>query len=170
MGIDLSQLDASGASNGDIIEFDGTDWVAVSAPFSPAYGSWYNSATENIGTTPGSLIFNSTHVAAVGITQSSATITFPTAGKYLISVDMSLDTTSASDAGVDIWLELNGTEITGTRSRAYHDATDEESACSCTIIVDLAADDEIELWADVFAGAAQDTLANSVRLNAHRIA
>lgn len=147
---------------------DGT-WSAATA--GTAYADFYNSAAyTGITTTASTLPLNTTRQSDPAFALASNEITINTGGTYRIDLDLSLDESSTSDTTVDMWLELNGSEVAGTRARMFHDNNMEEGGNHSMCILTVAASDLLRMRAQVVSGSSQtDTLANGTRFLIHTV-
>lgn len=112
----------------------------VTKPYQPMF--WGTHGTT-VAYTAGSLIQISSAYDPAGMFTGSPTyrVTVPVAGRYLISADLLLNTGSAGPLSVQI--RKNGT----AQRRFYSSAGYLYQPAGCSIILSLAANDYIDLWA-----------------------
>ena len=136
-----------------------------------AFVDYYNSAAyTGITTSASTLPLNTERQSDPAFTLAGNEVTVNTAGTYRIDFDLSLDESSTSDTTVDMWLEVNGGEVGGTRARMFHDNNNEEGGNHGMCILTVAAADVLRVRAQVVSGSSQtDTLANATRLVIHTV-
>jgi len=169
MPVRLKQLAQDGATDGQVVTYSTAagEWEPAdpSAAGSAAFASYYNSASyQGITTSASTLPLNTTQHSDVAFTLASNEITINTASTYRVDYDLSLDESSTSDTTVDMWLEVNASEVAGSRARMFHDSNNEEGGNHGMAILTLAATDVLRIRAQVVSGSSQtDTLANGTR-------
>ena len=106
--------------------------------------------TPDTADTP-TLITLDTNNVLVGIshTAGSGTITFPSAGVYLIIVTSEISQTTGSSKNVDIWLRLNGADIANSNRRNTVETSDSVQIIAQSYIIPISAGQHIEIFQSV---------------------
>ena len=139
--------------------------AAITFTGTAAFASYYNSASyQGITTSASTLPLDTTQHGDAAFTLASNEITINAASTYRVDYDLSLDESSTSDTTIDMWLEVNASEVGGSRARMFHDSNNEEGGNHGMAILTLAATDVLRIRAQVVSGSSQtDTLANGTR-------
>ena len=151
------------------VQPSGLSWVDLPEA---AFANYYHSVSyAGITTTASTLPFNTARITNAAFTLSgSSELTINTDGSYRVDFGCSSSESSNNDATVDMWIELDTgggfVEVGGTRSRWFHDSSDEEGGNSGFATLDLDATDVIRIRGQVVDGAdTMNTLADSLRLS-----
>lgn len=118
------------------------------------WGSFWSTSTQtNAGTTSTNLMtFNNsdTNNNAVSIGSSSSQLKVTNAGVYNIQFSAQLDKTDAGDDLIDIWLRLNGTNVTDSGGALTITTNNGKLLAAWNYILKLSANDYIEFaWASL---------------------
>lgn len=154
-----SDVDTSGASAGDVLRYDGTDWV----PYTKGFISVRNgtaTGTTAIGTTDKTLVLDTTNrtTGASDFTVASNEITFSrdmTAEAYYTA---SMNDTSAAgrsnvECRLQIWTGAAWFTVNGTISNGYIRTTGDGSTCAGSIIRDFSTGYKLRIVAKITNGS-----------------
>lgn len=103
----------------------------------------------------------------------SGEVTVSESGVYRVTYSCAIDSNSNSRSEMSHWLEINSTELAGTRGYTYHRNTAENRGSYSNIsLVELAANDVVRIRTDHVAGATTggSTIANGSQLTLELIA
>jgi len=166
---DSNNLTTSGFIDANSIKIAGSA-IDLGGLVSPVFADYYNSAPyAGITVTPSTIPLNSARQSSAAFVLSANEITTNTSGTYRVDCDLSFSD-SSGDSTIEMWLELNGAEISGTRTRMFHDSSDESGGGHNMAIITFATNDVIRLRANLIKGTSQiDTLASGVRFMIHSI-
>jgi len=153
----------------DSVQTSGLSWVDLPEA---AFANYYHSVSyAGITTSASTLPFNTARITNAAFTlDGSSELTVNTDGSYRVDFGCSSSESSNNDATIDMWIELDTGggfgEVGGTRSRWFHDSSDEEGGNSGFAILDLDAADVIRIRGQVVDGSdTMNTLADSLRLS-----
>lgn len=108
------------------------------------YEVFYNStALTWDNTTDQNMILNSQMRNHPNYDVTSNNVSVNDSGEYIIEVDITILATGGGRKNSQSWLELNGTEIAGTRCACYERQTDHGATATTRCIVDLTPTDNI---------------------------
>jgi hypothetical protein len=115
------------------------------------YINVHSTSTQNIPASTGSpgevaITFSNVDISNNISLVSSSQITFAEAGKYLLAFSAVVDSTSGT-GNVNIWFKKNETNISATNTK-LHAANANPVLCTVTLIVNITANDYIEIWAN----------------------
>lgn len=135
----------------------------------------YEAGTTTLGTGASTVGFDSTRVISDNnlFTLSGGEVTVSESGVYRVTYDVSFDTNSNSRSQVDHWLEINSTEVPGTRRMTYHrNNAENQGSASTSTLVELDANDVVRVRVDHTAGASSggSTIANTSQISLEYIA
>jgi hypothetical protein len=126
-----------------------TTIVGGSSFGSPIYGSWYDDANQTTTantTTP----MNVYHGSGTGISiVDNSKLKVDYAGTYNIQFSVQLDKSSGAGEHIFIWFRKNGTDIPWSNSEVAIQGTTAEAIPSWNFIVDLVANDYIQVMYQV---------------------
>lgn len=134
------------------------------------YGAFQNTADQNLAAanTAYTVVFNTTDVSS-NITRASNQFTISTAGTYNIQFSLQLVNTDNQAHFAEIWLSLNGTNVTGTASKydvpSSHGSSDGYLIAVANFLVTVTAGQYIEL--KIAANQVENGTTNGVYLEAY---
>jgi hypothetical protein len=134
------------------------------------YGAFQNTADQNLAAanTAYTVVFNTTDVSS-NITRASNQFTISTAGIYNIQFSLQLVNTDSQAHFAEIWLSLNGTDVTGTASKydvpSSHGSSDGYLIAVANFLVTVTAGQYIEL--KIAANQVENGTTNGVYLEAY---
>ena len=120
------------------------------AQLSHTYGAFSNTADQNLAAanTAYTVVFNTTDLSS-NISRASNQFTISTAGTYNIQFSLQLVNTDSQAHFAEIWLALNGTDVTGTASKydvpSSHGSSDGYLIAVANFLVTVTAGQYIEL-------------------------
>ena len=120
------------------------------AQLSHTYGAFSNNADQNLAAanTAYTVVFNTTDLSS-NISRASNQFTISTAGTYNIQFSLQLVNTDSQAHFAEIWLALNGTDVTGTASKydvpSSHGSSDGYLIAVANFLVTVTAGQYIEL-------------------------
>ncbi len=116
---------------------------------SKEYASFYLSGAGNTGltSTEVTLTLNATDVNSDTnvFSLTSNVVTVDKAGDFEINVNVYLNNSSTSRTEYSMWIEKNGTEISGTRFASYQRGYDSGHSSGVNLITTLASGDELQI-------------------------
>lgn len=159
---DLTGVVLTSPSNGQVLSFNGANWVNAAAPSSSNSSIFaaYNAAGgQSLGGSWVDLIWdNQDRIDAdYSHTLGSALITINTAGWYEISFDVSTQCPSGSNtrSTSEVRMLRNGSQLPGTKALMYNRQSGSgDNSCSVTIIKQLTATDVLIVQALRRSGSA----------------
>jgi hypothetical protein len=112
------------------------------------YGLFISTANQsNPSGTGANLLALDTSVRASGITNSSGTLTFANAGKYLITSELAASNSTGANPVFRAWLSQNGTNIANTlQDIQLLGGSGNVAMTSCTWLLDIAASDTVQIY------------------------
>lgn len=146
----LSDVDTttSTPSVGDVLEWDGSDWVPATLPtvFAPNIAQYRQTGNLTINTSPTTVALNATDFEDSNYSRSGSNITINTAGIYKVFYSIFFNTNANSRRTIDAWVENNTVEIVPSRSGDYaRNFTDDTGSAGASFFVPLAASDVLRL-------------------------
>lgn len=139
-----------GGIGGQYYHLTAAELAAVQSSINPVYGSFQNTADQNLAAanTAYTVVFNTTDMAN-NITRASNQFTIAVAGTYNIQFSLQLANTDTAIHSTEIWLALNGTDVTGTASKydvpSKHGSSDGYLIAVANFFVTITAGQYIEL-------------------------
>lgn len=127
--------------------------ASTTIPFghlSHTYGAFQNTADQNLAAanTAYTVVFNTTDISS-NITRASNQFTISTAGTYNIQFSLQLANTDSQAHAAEIWLAINGTDVTGTASKydvpSSHGSSDGYLIAVANFLVTVTAGQYVEL-------------------------
>ncbi len=104
--------------------------IAVGETFvamSPLYADFYDSGTTNVGTVPTTLGLDTTRQNSTGsfgtafaLSSNQVTVQPNAGGIYIVRYDVTFGESDAGNRTCELWLELNGSEVAGTKAEVQH--------------------------------------------------
>ena len=143
---------------GGLTATDAGGGTADIAPVAPAYVDYYDSGTTDVGSSPTTLGLDTPRQsnALFVLATDQVTVQAGGAGDYAVRYEVSFRESDSSNREVECWLEINGTEVTATRSVGSH--WDEhglvtDNTLSRSAILTLATSDVVRLRSEVTNGS-----------------
>lgn len=139
-----------GGQGGQYYHLTQAQWNQVTNFFN--YGGFSNSADQLFATanTATQVVFDTTDSSS-GITRSSNQFTVSKAGKYLLIYSLQAVNNDSQAHALYVWVRKNGSDLAGTGSKfdvpSSHGSSDGYLIATSNIILDLAANDYVELYA-----------------------
>lgn len=133
---DIAAVATSGSYN-DLLD-------APSSSSPPSISLYNNQSQSYTGTTTIKVSTEHLPSSADFDVSSAGEVEIAEAGRYLISYSLSVEA-SKNKTGVRVWLEIGGSEVTGTRRESYIDRKDNSNTSSSLIIYSLGAGDTVRL-------------------------
>jgi hypothetical protein len=145
---ELDNVYADTANIGDVLVFDGLDWVN-SEPFVGYYGSFYDTTTLSMtsSSTTYALPLSNTAEAVGASVVSGSRITVANAGVYNIQFSTQLDKTDSGSDLVNIWFSKNGVNIPYSNTQVYVTGGGGKYLASWNFVLTLAAGDYVQIMA-----------------------
>lgn len=148
-------------SNNDILTADSSQSTGVrwATPAEPVYVDYYDAATTSVGTSATTLGLDTSRQSNALFVLSSDQVTVQTAGggDYFIRYDVTFRETDNDNREIECWMEINGTEVTATRSVYSHwdeHGLTTDSTAGRSVIITLSDGDVIRLRGEVTNGNA----------------
>jgi hypothetical protein len=115
--------------------------------FAGYYGSFCNTVSQtNAGTTSANVVTFDTTTTGDGVSLTAGTrLTAANAGVYNLQFSMQVSKSDDGNDDIDIWLRLNGSNVSNTNSRVTLTATGDTKLISRNYVVTLAASGYVEL-------------------------
>jgi hypothetical protein len=115
--------------------------------FAGYYGSFCSTVSQtNAGTTSANVVTFDTTTTGDGVTLTAGTrLTAANAGVYNLQFSMQVSKSDDGNDDIDIWLRLNGSNVSNTNSRVTLTATGDTKLISRNYVVTLAASGYVEL-------------------------
>jgi len=112
------------------------------------YGLFISTANQsNGGSTTANLLALDTTVRSSGITNSAGTLTFSSAGKYLITQEIAASNSTGTNPIFRTWLSQNGTNVANTlQDIQLLGGSGNVAITSCTWLLDIAANDTVQIY------------------------
>jgi len=139
----------------DSTSTEGMTWVSEDQA---VYADYYDAGSTTVGSSPTTLGLDTARQSNALFVLQSDTVTVQAggAGTYFIRYDVTFRETDSSNREIECWMEVNGTEVTATRSVFSHwdehgIVTDDTAGRS--VILTLAVGDVIRLRGDVTNGS-----------------
>ena len=146
-------------SNNDILTADSSQSTGVrwATPAEPVYVDYYDAATTSVGTTATTLGLDRSRQSNALFVLSSDQVTVQTngAGDYFIRYDVTFRDTDNNNREIECWMEINGTEVTATRSVFSHwdeHGLTTDNTAGRSVIITLSDGDVIRLRSEVTNG------------------
>ena len=93
----------------------------------PLYGDFYDSGTTNVGTSPTTLALDTVRQnsdgsfgAAFALSSDQVTVQANAGGTYVVRYDVTFGDNDGDNRTAELWLELNGSEVAGTKAEVQH--------------------------------------------------
>lgn len=115
--------------------------------FAGYYGSFCNTVSQtNAGTTSANVVTFDTTTTGDGVSLTAGTrLTAANAGVYNLQFSMQVSKSDDGNDDIDIWLRLNGSNVSNTNSRVTLTATGDTKLISRNYVVTLTAGGYVEL-------------------------
>lgn len=115
--------------------------------FAGYYGSFCNTASQtNAGTTSANVVTFNVTTSSSGVSLAASTrLTAANAGVYNLQFSVQVSKSDDGNDDFDIWLRLNGSNVSNTNSRVTLTATGDTKLISRNYVVTLAAGGYVEL-------------------------
>ena len=146
-------------SNNDILTADSSQSTGVrwATPAEPVYVDYYDAATTSVGTTATTLGLDRSRQSNALFVLSSDQVTVQTngAGDYFIRYDVTFRDIDNNNREIECWMEINGTEVTATRSVFSHwdeHGLTTDNTAGRSVIITLSDGDVIRLRSEVTNG------------------
>jgi len=147
-------------------EATGIKWAASSN--NGVYVNYYEAASQAIGTSATTLGLDTSRQSNALFVLSGDEITVQTGGggDYFVRYDVSTnETATGSGLGLEVWMEIDGSEVVATRSKTEHYTASTDNTCGRSMILTLAVGEQLRLRGQLTTGAGTiDTLAGGVSL------
>jgi hypothetical protein len=145
---ELDNVYADTANIGDVLVFDGLDWVS-SPPFAGYYGSFYDTTTLSLtsSSVAYALPLNTTSEAVGTSIASGSRITVANAGVYNIQFSAQLDKTDGGSDLVNIWFAKNGVNIPYSNTQILVTGSGGKHVASWNFVLTLDATDYVQIMA-----------------------
>ena len=136
-------------------------------PMTPIFADYYDSGTTAIATTATTLALDTSRQSNPLFVLSSDEVTVQAngAGDYLVRYDCSTDETDTGATGVEIWLEVDGSEVVASRTSTEHYTSMTDNTCGRSMILTLAAGEVLRLRGQMVTGTGTiDTMTGGITL------
>jgi hypothetical protein len=108
----------------------------------------HNANLTVTGTTVENKVIFSTNDDLLGITHTTgdSKIYVPSSGDWLVSISAVIDTTTNSNATMDVWLKINGNNVANSNTQVAVDTVGTQTTLACTYILDMTAGQYFEFF------------------------
>ena len=141
--------------------------VGTFVPMTPIFADYYDSGTTAIATSATTLALDTSRQSNPLFVLSSDEVTVQAngAGDYLVRYDCSTDETDTGATGVEIWLEIDGSEVVASRTSTEHYTNGTDNTCGRSMILTLAAGEVLRLRGQMVTGGGTiDTMTGGITL------
>ena len=131
------------------------------------YADYYDSGTTSVGTSDTTLSIDTERQSSALFSLSANTITVQAggAGDYVVGYSVSFSENDSNDRTAEVWLEVDSTEVPGTRGRSSHPGAEADNTVSRTAILTLSPAEVLRIRSEVVEGSGgYTTLSEGVSL------